>query len=144
MSLLVDFGSVPTEEEIATLLSDGALGSRRVTTLGEGIVVTQRQDELLMLRMTNGKGSILYFGVLRDGLGFRSVSGFNWARMNFDDEASLVLSVHRAEVNGYSLDYGPVSFPVDGFVAKSICAGRFASIGAILLDAFHAAGAPNI
>jgi len=105
----------------------------------EGVAV----QELLMLRMINDKGSILHFGTLRSGWGFSAESGFGWSSRHFD-ENGLAGLVRRAELDGYHLDFGPVSFPITDVVAASVAAGRFAVTSMVLLDGFADAGAPNI
>jgi hypothetical protein len=101
-------------------------------------------QEILMLRMTNSEGSIQHFGVLRDGFGFRAVSGYGWHACQYSDDEALLAEVVAAEIDGYEVDYGPVSFPVTDVVASSISNGRFAVTSIVLLEGFQAAGAPNI
>jgi len=100
-------------------------------------------EDVLMLRMADDKGSILYYGLLRDGSGFRVMSGYEWMNRRFNGD-DLSADVVAAEIDGYHLDYGPVSFPVTDVVAESIRHGRFAAASIFLLYAFHDAGAPNI
>jgi len=100
-------------------------------------------EEFLMLRMTNGEGSIIYLGMLRDGNGFAARSGYRWTKCDFDED-DFMTHVAVSEDAGYHLDYGPVSFPVIDVVAESIRHGRFTATDVILLEAFHTAGAPNI
>lgn len=106
------------------------------------IFSTVDQDEVLMLRMVNN-GSILYYGLLRDGFGFKAVSGYGWYQRWYDNR-QLLDEIAAAEVNGYTIDFGPVTFPVGEGVAANIRSGRFAAADVALLEAFHAAGAPNI
>lgn len=100
-------------------------------------------EDLLMLRMVNGEGSILHFGMLRDGWGFQAASGGGWYLKLYADN-KLAGLVEAEERHGYHLDYGPVSFPVTDVVAASIRAGRFAVTAIVLLDSFHDAGAPHV
>jgi hypothetical protein len=100
-------------------------------------------EDVLMLRMINGEGSILHFGMLRNGSGFRATSGYDWMKRRFVDD-DLAAEVVAAEIDGYHLDYGPVSFPVSGAVAEGISRGRFVGTSIVLLERFQEAGAPNI
>ena len=100
-------------------------------------------EDVLMLRMINGEGSILHFGLLRNGSGFRATSGYGWMKRRFVDD-DLAAEVVAAEIDGYHLDYGPVSFPVDEVLVESISHGRFVGTSIVLLERFQAAGAPNI
>ena len=104
---------------------------------------TTPSEEVLMLRMVNGEGSIIHIGLLRDGFGFKAVSGHRWIPMQYNDKQILAVIAHE-EVSGYTLDYGPVSFPVIGAVVESIRLGRVTRTATVLLNAFHQAGAPNI
>jgi hypothetical protein len=106
---------------------------------GEAVAV----EDFLMLRMVNDEGSILHLGMLRDGWGFRSVSGYGWYSKLYADN-KLARAVELGERDGYRLDYGPVSFPVTDVVAESIRRGRFAVMSIVLLEGFQGAGAPNI
>jgi hypothetical protein len=96
-----------------------------------------------MLRMTDGEGSVVHYGVLRDDLGFRAESGCGWQERRFGGDM-LLAEIAMTERTGHSLNYGPVVVKVRPEVASGIRGGDWGCTCEAVLQAFHEAGAPNV
>ena len=102
-------------------------------------------EELFMFRMVKDEtGGVLHYGVLRDGAGFKAVSGYGWNWRNYGDGDALLSSVAAEERHGYHLDYGPLSFRISDRNATGIREVLGGDLWNVLLDSFHDAGAPSV